>query len=95
MRRRIRGTALACRVALITVGVVTMLATGETSAARGGNGGGGGGGGSQCPRTGIACADVYDPITCSNGVTYGNACYAYVACATGCPPAGGGPTSAE
>jgi len=40
----------------------------------------------KCPRVGIYCLDVYDPVTCSNGVTYSNACYAYVACATGCTP---------
>ncbi len=42
---------------------------------------------SDCPRK-IFCLDVYDPVTCSNGVTYSNACYAYAACATGC--SGGG-----
>lgn len=36
-----------------------------------------GGGGYQCP-------DVYDPVTCSNGQTYSNACYASLAGATGC-----------
>lgn len=41
-----------------------------------------------CPRD-IQCPDVYNPVTCSNGVTYPNACYAYRACATGC---GGGGT---
>lgn len=39
---------------------------------------------SNCPRKGILCPDVYDPVTCSNGKTYSNSCYAYVACATGC-----------
>lgn len=38
----------------------------------------------KCPRPGINCPDVYDPVTCSNGKTYPNSCYAYVACATGC-----------
>lgn len=38
----------------------------------------------QCPRKGILCPDVYDPVTCSNGQVYSNGCYAYVACATGC-----------
>lgn len=42
----------------------------------------------QCPRPGISCPDVYNPVTCSNGQTYGNACYAYVACATGCSSGG-------
>ena len=44
-----------------------------------------------CPRD-IQCPDVYDPVTCSNGVTYPNACYAYRACATGCGGGGGGGT---
>ncbi|HYH47407.1 MAG TPA: hypothetical protein VEG34_17130 [Thermoanaerobaculia bacterium] len=38
----------------------------------------------KCPRPGINCPDVYDPVICSNGQVYGNSCYAYVACATGC-----------
>lgn len=42
-----------------------------------------GGGGTKCPRP-IECPDVYDPVVCSNGVEYPNACYAYRACATGC-----------
>lgn len=51
-------------------------------------GGGGGGGGGKCPRD-IQCPDVYDPVTCSDGVTYPNSCYAYRACATGCGSGGG------
>lgn len=34
------------------------------------------------------CLDVWNPVTCSNGVTYSNACYAARACATGCSPGG-------
>lgn len=34
------------------------------------------------------CLDVWNPVTCSNGVTYSNACYAARACATGCTPGG-------
>ncbi len=50
---------------------------------------GGGGGGTACP-------DVWDPVTCANGVTYSNQCYANVAKAPGpCVPAGGGPTQVE
>ena len=45
-----------------------------------------------CIRPDIACPDVWDPVTCSNGVTYSNSCYAYLACATGCTSTGG-PTS--
>lgn len=43
-----------------------------------------------CPRKGIQCPQNYDPVTCSNGVTYPNACEAFVACATGCTEGGGG-----
>ncbi len=32
------------------------------------------------------CPDVYAPVTCSNGVTYSNACVASCAHATGCVP---------
>ncbi len=35
---------------------------------------------------GVYCLDVYDPVTCSNGVTYSNSCYAAKACATDCVP---------
>jgi hypothetical protein len=53
-----------------------------------------GGGGSGCPRD-ILCADIYDPVICSDGVIYGNACYAFRECATGCVPYGdGGPVEA-
>lgn len=31
-----------------------------------------------------SCLDVYNPVICSNGVVYSNACYARRACATGC-----------
>jgi hypothetical protein len=40
----------------------------------------------QCPREGILCTAQYDPVICSDGQIYGNACNAYVACATGCVP---------
>lgn len=40
----------------------------------------------QCPREGIFCTAQYDPVICSDGQIYGNACNAYVACATGCVP---------
>jgi len=39
-----------------------------------------------CPNFGIYCLDVWDPVTCDNGVTYSNQCYADRACATGCTP---------
>lgn len=35
------------------------------------------------------CLDVWNPVICSNGVVYSNACYASRACATGCTPWGG------
>jgi hypothetical protein len=35
------------------------------------------------------CPDVYQPVICSNGVVYSNACYASLACATDCVPYGG------
>jgi len=43
-----------------------------------------------CPLSDIQCPDVYDPVTCDNGVTYPNACYAFAACATGCGGGGAG-----
>jgi len=41
-----------------------------------------------CPWSDIQCPDIYDPVTCDNGVTYPNACYAFAACATGCSDGG-------
>ena len=43
-----------------------------------------------CPWSDIQCPDVYDPVTCDNGVTYPNGCYAFAACATGCGAGGAG-----
>ena len=43
---------------------------------------------SGCPRD-IQCTDNYAPVLCSDGKVYGNGCYAYRACATGCVPIGG------
>src|SRR5262245_61502670 len=68
---------------LLVFGVLAILTSGEAVAK-----GKPGGGGTGCPRTGIACADVYIPVICSDGVVYSNSCYAYVACATGCVPYG-------
>jgi len=42
--------------------------------------------GTPCPRRGIYCLDVWNPVVCSDGNIYSNDCYAYVACATGCHP---------
>jgi len=47
-----------------------------------------GGGGDGCPREGIFCADIWDPVICDDGQVYSNDCYAWVACATGCVPYG-------
>lgn len=30
------------------------------------------------------CPAIYDPVTCSNGKTYSNQCFANADCATGC-----------
>ena len=69
---------------------IAALAHSSTALARRPGGGGGGG----CPRD-ILCADIYDPVICSDGVVYGNACYAFRECATGCVPYGdGGPVEA-
>lgn len=50
------------------------------------------GAGSGCPRRGIYCLDVYNPVDCINRFgqpqTFSNSCYAYVACATNCGPGG-------
>ncbi|HEV8578670.1 MAG TPA: Kazal-type serine protease inhibitor [Thermoanaerobaculia bacterium] len=37
---------------------------------------------------GILCPDVWDPVICSDGVVYSNACYARAACAHDCVPYG-------
>jgi hypothetical protein len=39
------------------------------------------------PNPNPICYQIYAPVTCSNGVTYTNQCYADAACATGCHPA--------
>ena len=44
-----------------------------------------------CKWWNLMCLDVWDPVQCSDGVIYSNACYAKRACATGCVPIGGGP----
>lgn len=51
--------------------------------------------GGGCPKN-IACLDVWDPVTCADGITYSNQCYADRACAPKpCSPAGGGPVEAQ
>ena len=87
MRRMIRGAALAGLLGVLTFGALTLVGTGPAVAGKPGGGGGGVGGG--CPRKGIYCLDVWQPVICSDGHVYSNSCYAYVACATGCQPYGG------
>jgi hypothetical protein len=42
----------------------------------------------QCvPDPNPICYQIYAPVTCNNGVTYTNQCYADAACAKGCHPA--------
>lgn len=49
--------------------------------------------GSGCPRRGIYCLDVYQPVECTTRFgtrqVYSNSCYAYVDCATNCTTWGG------
>jgi len=72
--------------------LVGVVAVGTVAFAKKPGGGGGGPGG--CPRD-IACADIYDPVICADGIVYGNACYAYRDCAPGpCVSTGGGPVEA-
>jgi len=87
MKKFLRGVILAGATSVFAFGVVSLTATGDAFAGK--PGGGGGGGGSSCPRQGIFCLDVWQPVICSNGVVYSNSCYAYVACATGCTSYGG------
>lgn len=59
----------------LVVGVLSVVASATVSLADLRPGG--------CFRN-IECLDVWDPVTCDDGKVYGNACYAYRACATGC-----------
>jgi len=85
MKKIVRGAVLAGLLGVFTFGVLALLGTGEAVAAKPGKPGGGTG----CPRQGIYCLDVWNPVICSDGNVYSNSCYAYVACATGCQPYGG------
>ena len=71
---------------LLVLVVIVALAMAADALAKGKPGGGTG----DCPRTGILCPLNYDPVTCDDGVTYSNACFAFVACATGCTEGGAG-----
>lgn len=66
----------------VVLAIVGVVAFGSLALARRGPGPIPGPGG--CPNSGMYCLDVWDPVTCSNGVTYSNQCYADRACATGC-----------
>jgi hypothetical protein len=86
MRKLARIVLPTFALAVLILGTVALL--GSPSAEAKGKPKPGGG----CPRTGVACLDVWDPVICSDGHVYSNSCYAWVACATGCQPYGdGGP----
>ena len=40
------------------------------------------------PDPNVICPLIYAPVTCNNGVTYSNQCFADADCAKGCRPAG-------
>ena len=91
MRKLVRTVLPALALGALVLGSVALVGTPDAEAKKPG-----GGGGSGCPRVGIACADVWDPVICSDGQVYSNGCYAYVACATGCQPYGdGGPIEVQ
>lgn len=74
----------------VVIGVILVLAivlaVGTALAAKRPPSGGGG----------KACPDVWDPVTCADGVTYSNQCYADLNKAPRpCYPADGGPVVAE
>jgi hypothetical protein len=39
------------------------------------------------PNPNPICPAIFAPVTCNNGVTYSNQCFADAACARGCRPA--------
>lgn len=41
------------------------------------------------PNPNPICPFIYEPVTCSDGVTYSNSCFAEAACAKGCRRAQG------
>ncbi len=74
MIRRTAKIAIGAMIATASiVGVSALIAPAHASF-----------GGGHC-----ICPDIYAPVTCSNGVTYGNSCLASCAHATGCVPSGG------
>lgn len=72
---------------LVGAFVLTMLLTLASQVAVAAKGGGGGGG---CNRGDIVCPGNYDPVICSDGVTYQNSCVAFRNCAKRCESTGGG-----
>lgn len=43
-----------------------------------------------CPWSDLQCLDVWNPVYCSDGNVYSNACYARRACQFNCSGGGGG-----
>jgi hypothetical protein len=84
MKQIARRAVKASLLGGVLIGSLSFVAMDKVVAAKPGRGGGSG-----CPRQGIYCLDVWDPVICSDGNVYSNGCYAYVACATGCVPYGG------
>jgi hypothetical protein len=83
-------TRLTLKMAL-ALAVLVVLTAGSIAVAGKKPPPGPGPGPGTCPKD-ILCADVWNPVTCANGITYSNQCYADRACAPGpCTPAGGGP----
>jgi len=72
IRRAVKFAISAAIAATFVLGLSTLVAPVQASF-----------GGGNC-----ICPDNYAPVTCSNGVTYSNACRASCAHATGCVPAG-------
>ncbi|MFO0831486.1 MAG: hypothetical protein U0637_06545 [Phycisphaerales bacterium] len=68
MNKNLLRTSVLAGVAAIAA---VALWAGSASAARPGGG--------PCGQ-GIVCLDVWNPVTCPNGVTYSNSCYALKAC---------------
>ena len=78
-----KATALGVFAALTIASMALVLAKPRPPGPGPGPGG--------CPKN-IACADVWDPVVCADGITYSNLCYADRACAPGpCVSTGGGP----
>ena len=86
MKKTLRTFTTALGVGALVFAVLALVVPGEAVAGKGGGKGGGGG----CPLEGIMCTLEYAPVICDGGVVYSNACFAYVNCATGCEPTGGG-----